>query len=303
MLSSINNTRPRSALFYNFVIFHMQIQKVLSVASARLTDSTTPALDSRILLSYILNISREQLLMRYSEELDHKVCQAFWDLVQRRLNKEPIAYIIGKQEFYGREYCVNKHVLIPRPETELLIDKLIIDYAAYHSTSRVDILELGVGSGAISISIATEIPKANIIATDICAKALKVAMQNVTYHNVGNRVKLIQSNWYKEVPDMKCDYIVSNPPYIANTEKDLVCLQTDLFEPKIALYAEEDGLSEYKLILKTAKHYLKQGGRLLLEIGCNQAHQVQNIALLNGFNDICLHQDLAGHDRLIICTL
>ena len=280
----------------------MEIKQALILAAGKCQNSSTPNLDARVILCKVLSLSYEQLLVRYDNVLSALEEKEFLRLVDRRLSMEPIAYIIGKQEFYGRDFVVDKGVLIPRPETELLVDSIIEDYNIHHLDKNIKILELGTGSGAISVSIANEILKAEIFAVDISSEALKIAQINAYNHKVNERIKFIQSDWFSNVGEGRYDYIVSNPPYVDYNEKS-VAIGTRLFEPKLALYANDNGLAAYKAIINSASSYLKDGGKLLFEIGYNQRDKVLDILRECGFTDIFTKKDLAGHDRVIIAQL
>ena len=277
----------------------MEIKQALILAAGKCQNSSTPNLDARVILCKVLSLSYEQLLVRYDNVLSALEEKEFLRLVDRRLSMEPIAYIIGKQEFYGRDFVVDKSVLIPRPETELLVDSIIEDYNIHHLDKNIKILELGTGSGAISVSIANEILRADIFAVDISSEALKIAKINAYNHKVNERIKFIQSDWFSNVGEGRYDYIVSNPPYIDYNEKS-VATGTRLFEPKLALYANDNGLAAYKTIINSASSYLKDGGKLLFEIGYKQRDKVLDILRECGFTDIFTKKDLAGHDRVVI---
>ena len=280
----------------------MEIKQALILAAGKCQNSSTPNLDARVILCKVLSLSYEQLLVRYDNVLSALEEKEFLRLVDRRLSMEPIAYIIGKQEFYGRDFVVDKSVLIPRPETELLVDSIIEDYNIHHLDKNIKILELGTGSGAISVSIANEILRAEIFAVDISSEALKIAKINAYNHKVNEKIKFIQSDWFSNVGESRYDYIVSNPPYIDYNEKS-VATGTRLFEPKLALYANDNGLAAYKAIINSAPSYLKDGGKLLFEIGYKQRDKVLDILRECGFTDIFTKKDLAGHDRVIIAQL
>ena len=280
----------------------MEIKQALILAAGKCQNSSTPNLDARVILCKVLSLSYEQLLVRYDNVLSALEEKEFLRLVDRRLSMEPIAYIIGKQEFYGRDFVVDKSVLIPRPETELLVDSIIEDYNIHHLDKNIKILELGTGSGAISVSIANEILGAEIFAVDISSEALKIAKINAYNHKVNEKIKFIQSDWFSNVGEGRYDYIISNPPYIDYNEKS-VATGTRLFEPKLALYANDNGLAAYKTIINSASSYLKDGGKLLFEIGYKQRDKVLDILRECGFTDIFTKKDLAGHDRVIIAQL
>ena len=276
----------------------MKIQAALKFAAANLQQSSTPILDARLLLGKVTGMEVEELLLKYDKNLSAGERQEFLRLVSRRKKKEPIAYILGKQEFYGLDFIVNKHVLIPRPETELLIDLVMGDYNS-SSKENISILDLGTGSGAIAVAFAKFIANAKITAIDISDDALTVAKDNATKHNVAKQIEFIKSNWYENLGSKKYDYIVSNPPYVARAERPEIADETYLFEPEIALYAADNGLANYKTIISTARQYLADGGKLLLEIGYLQKNALAEILKEYGFG-FEIKTDLAGHDRVIV---
>jgi len=278
----------------------MQIKQALTIAAEKCKNSSTPSLDVRVILCKVLSLSQEQLLIKYNDQLSALEEEQFFILLERRVSMEPIAYIVGKQEFYGRDFVVDKSVLIPRPETELLAESIIEDYNARHLGEDIKILELGTGSGAISVTIASEILITDILAVDISREALNLAEINAHNNRVGKQIKFIQSNWFSNIREGKYDYIVSNPPYIAYHEKSYVSPSTILFEPDLALYADDDGLAAYKAIISSAYSYLKPGGKLFFEIGYNQRDKVLDILKGYGFTESVTKRDLAGHDRVII---
>ena len=283
----------------------MQIKQALKLAIEKCTSSPTPQLDARILLCHVLSLTHEQLIIKYDDLLTASQIGVFFSLVERRAALEPIAYITGNQEFYGLSFTVDKNVLIPRPDTELLVQNVIDDYKTNYDGQKNDgqkikILELGTGSGAICISIAKELSFADIIAVDISDKALHIAKINAASHEVISRINFIQSDWYDNVPKITFDYIISNPPYIAFNEQIHMSPSTILFEPSLALYALGGGLASYIDIIAQAKQFLKIKGKIFLEIGFDQGNKVGEILKDCGFNDIKIKQDIAGHDRLIM---
>ena len=278
----------------------MQVKEALAKAIMLLENSSTPMLDARVLLGEALALPLERLLLSYDLELNADDERIFFAFVKRRQEFEPIAYIIGAKEFYGREFIVNKDVLIPRPDTELLIEVMTKLTSAQDS---VEILELGSGSGAICVSLALEIVTAQITAIEVSKAALDIAQQNVKKHGVSSQIDFILSDWYKELGDTKYDYIVSNPPYIDKSEQPYMANETLMYEPELALYADYNGLSAYQIIIESAYKYLKVSGMLVLEIGYSQKDSILNLLDKNNFYDIQTHKDLAQHDRVITCKV
>ena len=188
----------------------MQIKQALIIAAEKCQNSSTPNLDARVILCKVLSLSYEQLLIKYNDLLSKLEEEQFFSLLERRVSMEPIAYIVGKQEFYGRDFVVDKNVLIPRPETELLVESIIEDYNTHYLGKDIKILELGTGSGAIAVTIAKEILMAEILAIDISQGALSVAQINAHKANVSSKMTFVQSDWFRNIPECKYDYIVSN---------------------------------------------------------------------------------------------
>ncbi|QDZ30247.1 peptide chain release factor N(5)-glutamine methyltransferase [Noviherbaspirillum sp. UKPF54] len=248
------------------------------------------ALEARILLGHALQLTRVQLITQSQRVLGADECARIAALFQRRLDGEPIAYIVGEREFYGLTLYTTTDVLIPRPETELLVE-LALERAA----DNARVLDLGTGSGAIAIAIAYALPEAQITAIDSSAGALAVAQRNAARHGVN--VDFLQSDWYEAVAGRRFDIIVSNPPYIVAGDPHLS--QGDLrFEPVGALTDHADGLSALRKIVDGAPRNLVPGGWLLMEHGYDQAHAVRSLLAAHGFQDVQSWKDLAGIERV-----
>ncbi|MGC0371977.1 MAG: hypothetical protein DGJ47_000680 [Rickettsiaceae bacterium] len=279
----------------------MLVREALDKANQMLVEcSPTPLLDARILLCCALEITREELMLQAGLILNNSQEGTFFSSIKRRQNFEPIAYIIGQQEFYSLDFTVSQDVLIPRPETELIIDHIIKCTA---DDTHYNILELGTGSGIISVTLAKNIPHATITAIDISGKALKIAQKNAQQHNVKKQIDFLQSDWYEQITknNHHYDIIVSNPPYIRLNDQSSISKETIMHEPKIALYgSNDDGLGCYREIIKSAKNYLTNDGIVVVEIGYDQAEAVQNIFQQHQFQNTDIIQDYAGHDRVVI---
>ena len=281
----------------------MQVREALKLATKKFKESSTPSLDARLLLAHALNYSQEKLLINYDKELEQDIETRFFEFVARRQEQEPIAYILGRQEFYGLEFAVNKHVLIPRPETELIIDILKEDSTRKGQNDNIDILELGIGSGAVSVCLAKEILLANITAAEVSDQAIEIAQSNISRHKVQNQVKILKSDWYSALDKgEKYDYIVSNPPYICRSEIYQMSKETIDFEPDLALYADNEGLSSYQAIIQNAKNFLKNDGKLVFEIGYSQKNMILDLLKRAGFENTSVKQDLSGLDRIIVAN-
>ncbi len=246
-------------------------------------------LEARILIAHALQWSRVQLVTRSQDSLDASQISAIDALFRRRESGEPIAYIIGVREFHGLEFEVTPAVLIPRPETELLVE---LANERLPESGRA--LDLGTGSGAVAVTLAHLRPDAQVTATDLSVDALQVAERNAARHQ--SKVNFIRSDWYRQI-DGVFDLIVSNPPYIAAGDPHLS--QGDLrFEPASALTDDADGLRDIAAIISGAPQHLKPGGWLLLEHGYDQATSVRELFEDSGWADIGSWRDLAGIERV-----
>lgn len=247
-------------------------------------------LEARILLSCALQLTRVQLITESERALTAEEAGHVSNLFRRRIEGEPIAYITGEREFYGLMLHVTPDVLIPRPETELLVDLALERLPSY---GRV--LDLGTGSGAIPVAIAYSRPDASVTALDVSEAALVVAQRNAARH--GTKVSFLCSNWYNALSDEQFDLIVANPPYIEAADPHLA--QGDLrYEPIDALTDHADGLSALRAIIEGATRHLVKGGWLLMEHGYNQAAAVRDLLALHGFHNAQSWEDLAGIERI-----
>ena len=256
-------------------------------------------IDSELILSSISGQVREKFLVNSNFTLSQKQVNSFNDLIFRRaLGKEPIAYLLNKKEFWSIEFDINKDVLIPRPETEILVDSLV----KYFKNLNPFILDIGTGSGCIIISLLQELKNSKGIAIDISNKALKIAKKNSKINNTYNRIKFIKSS-ISNIKNFKFDLIVSNPPYIARHQ--LKNLEEDIknFEPKIALDGGNDGLDVMRKVIYKSRKILKINGMLALEIGNGQYKKVSQILKLNKFREKILVKDYKDNIRCIFSVL
>jgi release factor glutamine methyltransferase len=262
-----------------------------SSIAALLKNAPLSQLETRILLGHALGLSRVQLITQSERVVTDAEAQALSALLQRRLDGEPIAYITGEREFYGLSLHVTPDVLIPRPETELLVE-----LALQRLPQQGRVLDLGTGSGAIAVALAHARPDAAVSALDMSAAALAVARRNAARHRVS--VRLVQSDWYAALAaEQRFDVIVANPPYIAAGDAHLA--QGDLrFEPADALTDHADGLSALRSIIAGAARHLDRGGWLLLEHGYDQAAQVRDLLVAHRFQQVRSWTDLAGIERV-----
>ena len=238
---------------------------------------TTYRIDAQILLSKILNLDNIGDLLFKEPTIVEDDYNKFKILLNRRLQHEPIAYIIGSKNFWKQDYIINRDVLIPRPETELIIE-LVLQKFTKVINKQLNILDLGTGSGCIILSLLSEFKLSIGVGVDRSKKALQIATINAANLNINNRVKFVLSNWFDNLNyRQKFDIIVSNPPYISNNEWISLERSVKNFEPKKALTDSKDGLESYRIIEKNVLQFLKKGGILILEIGYNQQQIIQQI--------------------------
>ena len=279
----------------------MQINKLIDYGSSQLKDKkiSSHKLDSEILLSKVLRKTREELLINSENKISSKKISQFNKLLKRREKREPIAYILKEKEFWSKKFFVNKKVLIPRPETELLVEQII---KIFQSKSSINILDIGTGTGCILLSILSELKDSKGIGVDISKDALKIAKCNAFKHRLITRTKFFNKS-IDEINQRLFDLIISNPPYIKRG--DLKNLDDDIikFEPKIALDGGNDGLDVIKKVIYKAKSILKFKGMLALEIGNGQFKKVSKILKKNKFKTKLLVKDYRENVRCIISVL
>lgn len=264
-------------------------------------------IDAEYLLSSILKCKRQELYLNPDRPLTNIEINTFKTFIQRRSKREPLQYIIGEEEFRGLVFKVTRDVLIPRPETELLIEeavKIIERQRAKGKRQKVNIIDLCTGSGCIAVSIAKEIDNCKVYATDISEKALAAAKENAKKHGVENKIIFLQGSFFEPLKgkglEDKIDILLSNPPYVS--KKDMGKLQPEIkeYEPSLALYGGEDGLDSYRTIIPEALNYLKKAGHLLLEIGYGQAEGVKELfAQYPAYGKIEIINDLSEIERVV----
>ncbi len=256
-------------------------------------------LNAELLLADILNLKRLELYLSYEKPLNEKEKGKYREFLKRRGEHEPLQYILGYADFYGERFIVNRNVLIPRPETELLIEKICKENL---SPEIISILDIGAGSGNISIMLKKEIPSAEITAVDISEEALKVASENAKRLLKNEEINFIQADIFSgDFPEQFSDIeiIVSNPPYVPIEEFEELDEEVKTFEPKKAVTDNGDGLSFYRRISEVAILSLKEGGKIYLEIGHKESNEVSSILERSGFANIEVTKDLSGIERII----
>jgi len=272
----------------------MKIASALQNAREKLSALDNPTLDAEILLAYVLKKERIFVIAESQSSLTESDLIEYNKLIERRIAFEPVAYIVGQKEFYGLDFMVNSSVLVPRPETEQLIDMVL-----YYMPMNGSLLDIGTGSGAIAISSQYCRNDIDVFASDISSEALKVAAIN-TEKILGEAcITFYESDLFENIPQNQFDCIVSNPPYIDPAEKEN--LPKDLLhEPDVALYAQEKGTATLASILKDAGPYLKPQGVLLFEVGHDQNDFMKEKGKEYGFN-VSMLTDLSGLTRIAIC--
>lgn len=274
------------------------INDVLKWAKQQLQASDTAALDAEILLAHLLKMNRAQLYIHSNQIVDAQLSKSFEQLINRRLIGEPVAYIVGYQEFWSLSFKVTPDTLIPRPETECLVEcalaKLPVDKGC-------KIVDLGTGSGAVALAIASERPHWTIMATDKMPAALAIAQENAQRLQISN-VNFKQSNWCEALGDEKFDAIISNPPYI-NANDQYWRANINLFEPITALLADDAGLADLHIIIQQASQHLKPDGWLMLEHGYDQSNIIQQMLVQYGYRIIETKRDLANIERVVVAKI
>lgn len=273
------------------------IEAALSGAADRFTTvGESPRLDAEVLLAWVLHVPRSYLFTHPEEILTRRSARDFERAVSRREGGQPVAYITGCKEFWSLKFRVTADTLIPRPETETLVEQAL---AVIPQDRTCRILDLGAGSGAIAIAIASERPACDIVATDISHEALSVARDNAHRHGIRN-IRFSQGDYFEPVSAERFDVIVSNPPYVRTDDPVLDDLR---FEPRAALVAGPDGLDAICRIASEGKRVLKENGTLLLEHAADQKDSVRTLLTESGWSNIRCFPDLSGHLRVTAATM
>ena len=250
-------------------------------------------LEAQFILQFVLKETFSQLIIQRSKTVSKNDVHSMDLIVKQRLVNIPLAYIFNEWDFYGKTYYITPETLIPRQDTELMIDILL---QSNNKESQLNILDLGTGSGVIGLTLAQHFSCAQVTLSDISSSAIKVAEINGKNTNVKN-VQFIQSDWFESIKHNNFDIIVSNPPYIAETDSHLLHPEL-LAQPRIALASEMSGLKDIKHIVQNAKQYLNESGMLIIEHGYDQAMMVQDIFIANDFYNIAQHKDINGVIRI-----
>lgn len=253
-------------------------------------------LNSELLIGHALGLKRMQLYLQFERPLKENELEKIRPLVRRRAAREPLQYILGETEWHGLKLKCDRRALIPRPETEYLLELIIKSLG----TPPVRILDLGTGSGAIALGLAKAFPESRVTAVDASEEALALAGENVAGLNSGERVELLKSNWFSSLPgDSFFDLIVANPPYLSESETAETAPEVRDHEPKTALTSGPDGISDLKIIIASAPQYLSPGALLALETGIQQHTTLVELCTAAGFSRVESKQDLTERDRFV----
>ena len=279
----------------------MTIREIFNTYMEELSHiSDTPKLDIEILLSKALgDVDRLYIHLNLHKELTKEQLDSFNEMIEDRLKGRPIAYIVNNREFMGLDFYVEEGVLIPRPDTEPLVEEVI---ELVKGKENLKIVDIGTGSGAITVSLAKYIKDCQVYSLDISDKALSIGLKNAISNEVEDKINFIKSNIFSGIEDrgLKLDVIVSNPPYIRRADINTLHTQVKDYEPYIALEGGEDGLNFYRDITRESVKYLKDKGILAFEVGHDQAEDVSEILKHNGYTNIYTKKDLQGIDRVVI---
>jgi len=278
------------------------IQKLLTWVTEYLTQKgvDAPRLSAELLLSHVLGLRRIELYTQYNKVVAQEQLTQLRGLVKRAGEHEPVAYLVGRTEFYSIEFEVTPYCLIPRPETELLVQKSI--ELLRKRTGPQSVCDLCTGCGIVAVAIAKNVPDAKVLATDISEPALAVAARNVEKHKLQERIELRRGDLFEPlVPQLDLfDLIACNPPYVSAAEYEALEKNVKDYEPHLALYAGPEGLDLYRRIVEKVREFLKPDGVLLLEIGYRQGPAVRELLEQTGvFAQIRIDKDLQGHDRVV----
>ena len=271
------------------------VQSVLRNAIFELTNSATPRLDAEVLLVNILKIDRPKLYRDSGRPLSEPEIEFFQHCIERRKKGEPVAYITGWKEFWSLPFRVNRHVLIPRPETEILVEEVV---RICQDRPQDRVLEIGTGSGAISVAVAAAVEGINITATDISEEALMVASENAALNGVADQIMFLQGNLFEPVQG-QFNLIMSNPPYIAEGDFEQLPIGVRGFEPAGALVAGVEGTEFHQTLIEGACQYLQSGGWLVMELGAGQEKQIGEFLARAHFSEIDFIKDYAGYCRVV----
>lgn len=271
------------------------IKKTTDFLAAKGVES--PRLNAELLIGHALGRKRMQLYMEFERPLSEVELEKIRPLVRRRALREPLQYVVGETEFCGLRLAVDRRALIPRPETELLVEHV---QRMRSATPPGRILDLGTGSGAIALALAAAFPAATVVGVDRSAEALALARNNAALTGLEGRVSFLESDWFGAVPGVAFEVVVSNPPYLSDEETAQTAPEVRDFEPRSALAAADEGTADLARIIAEAPRFLAPGGLLALETGCAQHVRLMPLVRAAGFGQVESHLDLTGRERFIL---
>ncbi|MEL7570552.1 MAG: peptide chain release factor N(5)-glutamine methyltransferase [Eubacteriaceae bacterium] len=272
------------------------LKQGFDILSKGISEINMPLLDAQIILCHVIDRDRAYLIAHDDEILSESKRSLFFEYISKRALGCPLAYITGKKEFMGLEFFVDENALIPRDDTEILVN-CALNIAKQYKNPKI--LNIGTGSGCIEIALAYYNTDADITGIEKYDRAIDVAQKNIGKYSLGERIRLIKSDMFERLGNKRFDIICSNPPYITSDEMKGLSIDVKAFEPYTALYGGEDGLDFYKIIASQAKEHLCANGLIAVEIGYAQKESVYNIFIKNGYENIACHKDLSGYDRVI----
>lgn len=273
------------------------LKQGVDILSKGMSEINMPLLDAQIILCRVKDRDRAYLIAHSDEKLSELEIDLFFECINKRASGCPVSYITGRKEFMGIEFFVDENVLIPRDDTEILVN-CVLDIAKQYKTLKI--LNIGTGSGCIEVAIAHYNTDAEITGIEKYDSAIYVAQKNIDKYELSKKIRLIKSDMFDGLDKNKSfDIICSNPPYITKDEMENLSIDVKEFEPYTALYGGEDGLDFYKIIAGQAKKHLTSNGFLVVEIGYMQKESVRDIFIKNGYSKIACHKDLSGYDRTI----
>ena len=268
-------------------------------ARLRAAGIASPVLAAARLLEHVLGCDRAWLYAHPEQPLEQAQLERFEELVRRRAAGEPLQYLTGRQEFWGLEFEVTPAVLIPRPETEHVVEVTLERLGPQRSRQQLRVLDVGTGSGCLAVALARELPRARLWAVDLSAAALQVAMRNAIRHGVADRILFVHGDGLEAFADASLDVVVSNPPYVARSERELLPREVAEHEPELAVFAGEDGLAFYPRLIGGAARALAPGGLLVIELGAGLADRVRAVCAGSLWEAITVTRDLAGIERVL----
>ena len=279
----------------------MKIKDIINYGVATIKNTESPSLEIQMMIAKVIEKDRLYIMLNLEEDIDESKVEIIKTMIDKRKNSYPLQYILGEREFWGMDFKVSEGVLIPRQDTEILIEETLKKLKDNKHKSNLKGFEIGVGSGIISITLLKEIETLTMIGVDINDKAIELTKANALKHEVSDRLCILNSNLFEKInKENQFDFIISNPPYIETKVIDSLKEDIKQHEPKLALDGGEDGLDFYRAIIEQSKSYISPEGFIAFEIGYNQGEAVKKIFVENGYPNVTIAKDLAGFDRVVI---